>query len=170
MPRGGPRGGGPRGPMGGMPFRGTGPSIYINGQAINRFAPASEGRTLSPSKGPVDDVAVYVGNIKRSIVYSVKKKGILSGTLTGVRHMLTNSLHLGSFNRKLQIAAEDRKKGKITERQFAVRRMRAAGEYYSYLRKIGYFTEKEFDYYMGAFARSIGVDYEDDTLDRGRSI
>lgn len=156
-------GGGPGGPGGGMPMGGNGPSIYINGRAYNRFAPAATGRSLTPTSGPVESVAVYVSNVKSSFSHAIDVRGPVKGTLTGIRHSLTNGLHVASFERKVQSAAEAFRKGKITEEQFAIRRMQAAGDYYKYLGKLGLYNDAQITSLLRRYAEQNEIVFEDDT-------
>ncbi len=168
----GPRGpmGGPRGPMGGPmggPVGGPmggGRTIYVNGRPINNFAPAAGGKSLGPTGGPIDAMVTYSGNIKRNFKYAIKKNGILKGSLVGIHYYLTNGFHSSAFKSRLNSAAKEFAKGKITEQQYAVRRMQAAGAYYKYQHQIGIITDKELSAEMYLFAKNIGVRYEDPNI------
>ena len=161
---------GPRrfgGPSGG-PRRGA-RTTYINGHAINHYAPAVGGKSLSPTTSPMEAYITYTGNIQRNFKYSIQKKGILAGTLIGVRYYLTNSFHSSAFRNRLIAAQRAFELGKIDEHQLAVRKMQAANIYYSYLRKIGYYDDKDFTAEMHLFAMDNGITYNDTNAPHGPS-
>lgn len=165
MPPRGPRG--PRrGMAGGLPVSRSG-NIMINGHVVNPFARPAGGNVHVPVNGPVSAYVTYSENIRNKMSYAISRNGALKGAFVGIRHILTNGLHTCMFNRKIQLAEKALKAEKITQNQCDLRKMRAAAEYYDYMKKIGYFDDIDVSLYMSRYAKSIGVEYEDDTISHG---
>ena len=82
----------------------------------------------------------------------------------------TNFAFESDFLAKLTIAKEDLDKGKIDRATWARRIMKAAKSYYSYLKKICYYTDDDYRADMYNFASSNGIEFHfDDERTRRRT-
>lgn len=84
-------------------------------------------------------------------------KGIISAT----RLFYTGSLHYNVFTSRVNAVESDFKERRITEEQAKYRKLKAADKYYSYMHKIGYYTNEQFVYELQNYAEKIGAVNDD---------
>lgn len=171
MPR--PFGHGPGGPWGPGPGGPFGPvnvgSNYFRPGGPNRPAPG--GYVDITSANIVESTIAKYYDVKSTFKETIRKKGIVGGVFLGARYLTSGSLRYDSFVGKIATYEKQFVEGRITSVQFNERRMIAARTYYRYLRKIGYLNQEEYVEKMNEYAKSINVNYVNDSNQqtRGRS-
>lgn len=170
---GGPRPGGP-GP--GMGFGGMGrgiPTFSGNSYAFqNRMSqlmpmgnvPRGVGSGM-PGESIIGDIIYGFIKNKAHVLYrngEIKFGDRLKATGIALAKGGTNFAFENDFITKLNIAKEDLDKGKIDRITWARRIMKAAKSYYSYLKKICYYTEEDYQVDMTNFAKANGIEFHFD--------
>lgn len=171
MPR--PFGHGPGGPWGPGPGGPFGPvnvgSNYFRPGGPNR--PALGGHVEVTGQSFTDSLVSKYFYLKRTFSKSIERKGIIGGIFLGARYLTSGSLRYDSFVGKIATYDKQLSENRITENQCKERKMMAARTYYRYLRKIGYLNQEEYVEKMNEYAKSINVNYVNDSNQqtRGRS-
>ena len=89
----------------------------------------------------------------------LKAKFGKKATLIGLRLSTDGLFKEDLFRTRIKTADELLAEGVITKEEAQKRKMEAACKYYTYLRKIEYLTNEEYDEAMLEFAQSIGAKY-----------
>ncbi len=151
---GGPRGGfgpggfgGPRGGFGGRP----------PGRPINVVPPTYTGGLSSGGQSTeyVDENGKSISEEK----YLRLKFGTVKGSIMTVQLTTTGAMKEEMFKARCATADDLLKDKRITARESIKRKMDAVEIYYGYLKKIGYWTEEEYEQAMSEFAQKIGATY-----------
>lgn len=161
MPPGGPRG--PRGPRGmGPRFNRPFPHFNYNIPEMPRTPGTPVGTTM------VETFTDMEINTKEKFKRTIKRHGVISGTIKGFRTILSGGLRHQVYLGRLETIDMQLSEKRLTKAQALKRKMDAAKKYNRYLLKIGYLTREEYTTELENFAKSIGVNYIDDTQTRTR--
>ncbi len=191
MPYGGPGGphGGPRGPMGrGFMNYHNHPSYY--GPTIR---PAARGYVAHDQGDFIGGLAASYVNIQSKFLeakYRFGKKGdpildekgkvvkdsngnplykykhTMKSRMMGLRMITAGRHHANLFSSRVAAADELFKDKRLTDRQCAIRKLKAAKKYYDYLLKVGFINEAEHEFEMQKYGQEIGFEYVNDSPTR----